>query len=82
MPDVISYDQLDALEVEVLVEGVWCFGTLHEWRLKDERWIGWVRYNTGPGKNWIGQFDQDLIRPYTYVDPRSAGITSTERPSR
>lgn len=67
MPDhVVSYSNLDAPEVEVLHEGSWCFGTLHEWRQNQEsgRWTGWARYNTGPGMNRIGSFDQEHLRPF------------------
>ncbi|MEJ7834402.1 MAG: hypothetical protein WKF79_15925 [Nocardioides sp.] len=54
---------LEAPEVEVLWEGTWCFGTLHEWRpIEPDRWEGWVRFRGAPGENRIGVFDQDLIR--------------------
>jgi len=66
MPQVRSYTQLDAPEAEVLWDGRWCFGTLHEWRQDEEgRWTGWVRFSAAQGETRNGVFDQDHIRPAT-----------------
>lgn len=67
----IAYAPDEAPEVEVLVDGTWCFGALRQWCQVGERWEGTVSYNTGLGKNWLKRFDQDLIRPYQYPPPQT-----------
>lgn len=66
-----SYSHEDAPEVEVLWEGRWCFGTLHQWRKTDDgRWQGFVRFNVAPGENRLGHFDEGEIRPAPPATPR------------
>jgi hypothetical protein len=61
--EIRSYSRDEAPEVEVLWEGQWCYGTLHQWRRgPDCRWLGWVRFHVRAGENRIANFDQDDLR--------------------
>lgn len=66
----VSFSTDDQPDVEVLWNGVWCYGLLAEWRKVGDRWVGTVRFNVKPGENRMEAFDQDLIRPVLDVSGR------------
>lgn len=61
-------------DVEVFDGHTWRFGTLAEWRLYESvGWVGWVRWNAGPGENRIGTFLAVDIRKGTSPGQESPG---------
>ncbi|MGH8869052.1 MAG: hypothetical protein ACRDYU_13785 [Actinomycetes bacterium] len=52
--------------VEVLVEGTWVPGTLHQWRQDDRgAWWGLVRYRTEPGLTYYQERPASELRAAT-----------------
>jgi hypothetical protein len=61
---------VDYAEVEVFVDDdsvtqpTWCYGELREWTFYESLgWTGYVQYSTGPGRNRLGTFLANCIRP-------------------
>ena len=62
---VHTYPAMAAPDVEVLVDGVWQVGVLHEWRqLADLTWWADVLWSPGPGhSSRLDRVPADRVRP-------------------
>lgn len=62
-PDHVVFTGEDRREVEVLVDGRWCYGEQRSWdRDEDGRWSAMVTWSAGPSENRLDRFPADRLR--------------------
>lgn len=57
----IVYTGWDRIDIECLVDGVWCAGELRSWQKHDDAWSAIVTY-TRDGQTRIDRFAEDHVR--------------------
>ncbi|GAA1479008.1 hypothetical protein GCM10009623_34540 [Nocardioides aestuarii] len=62
-PNHVVFTGEDRREVEVLVDGRWCYGEQRSWdRADDGTWSAVVTWSAAPGHNHIGRFPATEMR--------------------